>query len=336
MNIFSRYLTVWVGLMIVLGVALGTLFPEAVAFLDQFTYFQINIFIVILIWVMIYPMMLKIDFSKIHEVGRNPKGLVVTSVVNWIIKPFSMYAIAYFFFNVVFKNIITPDLAEQYLVGAVLLGAAPCTAMVFVWSHLVKGDSTYTAVQVALNDLILLFAFTPIVALLLGISNVPIPYGTLVLSVVLFVVIPITMSYITRRYLKERINAFIHKFDGVPETGLMLTLLLIFMFQGQVIIDQPLNILIISVPLVLQTVFIFFIAYFWARVWKVQQCVAGPSALIGASNFFELAVAIAIALFGLESGATLATVVGVLVEVPLMLFLVSIVNKTQGWFKGAA
>lgn len=333
MNLFSKYLTVWVALMIVIGVALGTMFPNLVAFLDQFTYFQINIFIVILIWVMIYPMMLKIDFSQIKDVGRNPKGLVITTVVNWIIKPFSMYLVAYYFFKIGFQDVISAELANEYLVGAVLLGAAPCTAMVFVWSHLVKGNSTYTAVQVALNDLILLVAFTPIVALLLGISNVPIPYGTLVLSVVLFVVIPITLSYITRRNYKGDVNELIEKFNGVPEVGLMLTLVLIFMFQGSVILEQPLNILLISVPLILQTVLIFFIAYIWGKLWHVKHDIAGPGALIGASNFFELAVAIAISLFGLQSGATLATVVGVLVEVPLMLFLVSIVNKTKNVFE---
>lgn len=332
MNLFSKYLTVWVALCIVIGVLLGQLFPSAVAFLDQFTYAQINIVIVVLIWVMIYPMMLKIDFASVKKVGQNPKGLVVTTVTNWVIKPFSMYAIAYLFFFHIFGGVIEADTAREYLVGAVLLGAAPCTAMVFVWSHLVKGNSAYTAVQVAVNDFILLFAFTPIVALLLGISDVKIPYDTLLLSVVLFVVLPITFAYFTRKWYTGSIEGLIHKFDGVPEVGLLLTLILIFMFQGDAIMNNPLDILLIAIPLSIQTIIIFLLAYTWAKIWKLGHDVAAPGALIGASNFFELAVAVAIALFGLNSGATLATVVGVLVEVPLMLFLVGIANKTKSRF----
>lgn len=332
MNIFSKYLTLWVAICIVVGVLVGQAFPGLVTFLDQFTFAQINLVIVVLIWVMIYPMMLKIDFSSVKKVGKNPKGLVVTTVTNWIIKPFSMYLIARFFFMTAFADVLTTAQAQEYLVGAVLLGAAPCTAMVFVWSHLVKGNSAYTAVQVALNDFILLFAFTPIVALLLGISDVVIPYDTLILSVVLFVVLPITFAYFTRKWYTGSIEGLIHKFDGVPEIGLLLTLILIFMFQGDAIINHPINIAIISVPLIIQTIFIFIFAYAWGKVWNLSHDIAAPGALIGASNFFELAVAVAIALFGLNSGATLATVVGVLVEVPLMLFLVGIANKTKNRF----
>lgn len=332
MNIFSKYLTIWVAICIVIGVVIGQAFPGLVTFLDQFTFAQINLVIVVLIWVMIYPMMLKIDFASVKKVGKNPKGLVVTTVTNWIIKPFSMYFIARFFFMTAFADVLTNAQAHEYLIGAVLLGAAPCTAMVFVWSHLVKGNSAYTAVQVALNDFILLFAFTPIVALLLGISDVVVPYDTLILSVVLFVVLPITFAYFTRKWYTGSIEGLIHKFDGIPEIGLLLTLILIFMFQGDAIINHPLNIAIISVPLILQTIFIFLVAYIWGKVWKLSHDVAAPGALIGASNFFELAVAVAIALFGLNSGATLATVVGVLVEVPLMLFLVGIANKTKNRF----
>ncbi len=332
MNLFSKYLTLWVALCIVIGVVLGQAFPSAVILLDKFTYAQINIVIVILIWVMIYPMMLKVDFSSVKKVGRNPKGLVVTTVINWIIKPLSMYLIAKYFFFTGFADIINDDTAREYLIGAVLLGAAPCTAMVFVWSHLVKGNSAYTAVQVALNDFILLFAFTPIVAFLLGLSDVIVPYDTLLLSVVLFVVLPITFAYFTRKWYTGSIDGLINKFHGVPELGLLLTLVLIFMFQGDAIINDPLAIFVISIPLIIQTVFIFLLAYGWARAWNIKHEIAAPGALIGASNFFELAVAVAIALFGLNSGATLVTVVGVLVEVPLMLILVAFANKTKFLF----
>ena len=336
MNLFSKYLTVWVLLCIAFGVTLGTIFPDFVELLN-IEFAHINILIVILIWIMIYPMMLKIDFTTVKSVTTKPKGIIVTTTINWLIKPFTMYLIAYLFFIIFYQNIIDEELARQYLVGAVLLGAAPCTAMVFVWSHLVKGNSSYTVLQVALNDLILLFAFTPIVALLLGISNVNIPYDTLFISVVLFVVLPILGSILTK-YILNKMNkplgSFIKKFNNVPEVGLLLTLVLIFMFQGEVITDSPLDILLISIPLTIQTLFIFSIAYFWSKKWRVDHDIGAPSALIGASNFFELSVAIAIALFGLNSGVTLATVVGVLVEVPVMLFLVYIANKSVKWYKG--
>ena len=336
MNTFSKYLTVWVLLCIALGVILGTIFPDFVELLN-IEFAHINILIVVLIWIMIYPMMLKIDFTSVKNVTSKPKGIVVTTTVNWLIKPFTMYLIAYLFFIIIYQGIIDEDLAREYLVGAVLLGAAPCTAMVFVWSHLVRGNSSYTVLQVALNDLILLFAFTPIVALLLGISNVNIPYDTLVLSVVLFVVLPILGSILTK-YVVIKINkpldSFIKKFNNVPEVGLLLTLVLIFMFQGDVITSSPMDIILISIPLTIQTLLIFGIAYMWSKKWRVNHDIGAPSALIGASNFFELSVAIAIALFGLNSGVTLATVVGVLVEVPVMLFLVYIANKSVKWYKG--
>lgn len=335
MNLFSKYLTLWVILCIIIGVLFGTLLPDFTTYLSSLEIAHINIVIVILIWVMIYPMMLKVDFSTIKHVTTKPKGVVVTTTVNWLIKPFTMYGIASLFFLVIFSNIIDETLAREYLVGAVLLGAAPCTAMVFVWSYLVKGNSSYTVLQVALNDLILLVAFTPIVALLLGLSNVTIPYDTLLLSVLLFVVIPIIGSVITKMIIRKRnlnIDQFIKKFNNIPETGLLLTLVLIFMFQGEVILNSPLDILLISVPLIIQTILIFFVAYIWGKKWKVSHDIGAPAALIGASNFFELSVAIAIALFGLNSGVTLATVVGVLVEVPVMLLLVSIANKSKLWY----
>jgi len=282
--------------------------------------------------------MLKIDFTSIVQATKKPKGLTVTTVVNWLIKPFTMYAIAWLFFKVIFKSFIGPDLSTDYLAGAVLLGAAPCTAMVFVWSHLTKGDPAYTVVQVAINDLILLLAFTPIVAFLLGVSNVIVPYDTLILSVILFVVIPLAGGYISRKAIIKSKgidyfeNVFLKKFDKTTIIGLLLTLIIIFSFQGKIILGNPLHIVLIAVPLIIQTFLIFFVAYGWSKAWKLKHNIAAPAALIGASNFFELAVAVAISLFGLQSGATLATVVGVLVEVPVMLTLVKIANKTRSKF----
>ena len=335
MNLFSKYLTIWVIICITFGVLLGKFFPELANLLSTLEIAHINIIIIILIWVMIYPMMLKVDFSTIKKVSTKPKGVIVTTTVNWLIKPFTMYAIASLFFLLIFSNIINPILAREYLIGAVLLGAAPCTAMVFVWSYLVKGNSSYTVLQVALNDLILLVAFVPIVALLLGLNNVHIPYDTLLLSVLLFVVIPIIGSVISKIVIRKRdinLDQFIKRFDNIPETGLLITLILIFMFQGEVILYSPFDILLISIPLTIQTILIFSIAYIWSKKWKIPHDVGAPSALIGASNFFELSVAIAIALFGLNSGVTLATVVGVLVEVPIMLLLVSVANKSKLWY----
>ncbi|HOX92514.1 MAG TPA: ACR3 family arsenite efflux transporter, partial [Spirochaetales bacterium] len=323
---------------IALGVAVGYFLPGVPAFLGRFEYAKVSIPVAILIWLMIYPMMLKVDFASIRNAGRKPKGLVITLVVNWLVKPFTMYAIAWFFLKVVFKTLIPLDLSTEYLAGAVLLGAAPCTAMVFVWSYLSDGDPGYTVVQVAVNDLVILFAFTPMVAFLLGVSDVHVPWDTLILSVVLFVVIPLGLgaltrtSLITKRGVDWFDSVFIKKFDGITEAGLLLTLVILFAFQGKVILANPLAIILIAVPLVIQTYLIFFLGYGWARLWKVPYSVAAPAGMIGASNFFELSVAVAISLFGLRSGAALATVVGVLVEVPVMLSLVKIALATKHHF----
>lgn len=336
---FEKYLTIWVILCMIAGVLIGVYMPGIPEFLRRFEYYNVSIPVAVLIWLMIYPMMLKVDFASIKQVGKNPKGLIVTWITNWLIKPFTMYAIASLFFFVVYKSLIPPEVGKDYLAGAVLLGAAPCTAMVFVWSHLTNGNPAYTLVQVATNDLIILVAFVPIVAFLLGISDIAIPWGTLFLSVVLFVVIPLTAGWLSRTNIIKNKgldyfeNTFIPKFSNVTITGLLLTLIIIFSFQGQKIVDNPLNIVLIAVPLIIQTFFIFFIAYIWAKLWKLPHNVAAPAGMIGASNFFELAVAVAISLFGLDSGATLATVVGVLVEVPVMLTLVRIANNTREWFQ---
>jgi len=338
LGLWEKYLTLWVVLCMGAGVLIGLLLPDVPAFLSRFEYASVSIPVAILIWLMIYPMMLKVDFASIVNVGKNPKGLIVTWVTNWLIKPFTMYAIASLFFFVIFKGLIPQELAFGYLAGAVLLGAAPCTAMVFVWSYLTKGDANYTLVQVATNDLIILVAFTPIVALLLGLSNISVPWMTLFLSVVLFVVIPLTGGWFTRVYVTRKRgkdyyeNTFIPKFRNVTIIGLLLTLVIIFSFQGETIIENPLNILLIAIPLSLQTFLIFSIAYGWSRAWKLRHNIAAPAAMIGASNFFELSVAVAISLFGLTSPAALATIVGVLVEVPVMLLLVAIVNRTRRWF----
>ena len=337
-SFFERYLTIWVLLCMVIGVLIGIYLPGIPDFLSQFSYANVSIPVAILIWLMIYPMMLKVDFHSIKQVGKNPKGLINTWITNWLIKPFTMYGISIFFFYVVYQSFIPRDLARQYLAGAVLLGAAPCTAMVFVWSHLTKGNPAYTLVQVATNDLIILAAFVPIVGLLLGISGISIPWMTLFLSVILFVVIPLGAGWFSRviitrkRGLEYFESTFIPKFSQVTILGLLLTLIIIFSFQGQIIVDNPLNILLIAIPLIMQTFFIFFVAYLWAKAWKLPHTIAAPAGMIGASNFFELAVAVAISVFGLSSGATIATVVGVLVEVPVMLTLVKIANRTKKWF----
>lgn len=330
---FERYLTFWVALCIIVGIAVGQWVPAVPDVLGRWEYANVSIPIALLIWLMIYPMMLKVDFQSVKNVGKRPKGILVTCVTNWLIKPFTMFAIAWVFFFVFFKSWIPTDLADQYLAGAVLLGAAPCTAMVFVWSYLTKGDAAYTLVQVAVNDLIILVAFAPIVALLLGVGGVAIPWATLLLSVLLFVVIPLAAGIVTRicvvrkRGIDYFNNVFIHKFDKVTIIGLLLTLVILFSFQGETILANPLHILLIAVPLIVQTILIFFVAYGWCRYLKLPHDVAAPAGMIGASNFFELAVAVAISLFGLQSGAALATVVGVLVEVPVMLLLVRIANK---------
>jgi len=337
-SFFQKYLTVWVIICMVIGVLIGNFIPEVPEFLNKFEYAKVSIPVAILIWIMIYPMMMKVDFQSIKNVKKNPKGLYVTWITNWLIKPFTMYAIAYLFFFVIFKTFITPNLATEYLAGAILLGAAPCTAMVFVWSHLTKGNPAYTVVQVATNDLIILILFIPIVKLLLGVSNVTVPWDTLILSVVIFVVVPLLGGFLTRYFVikKKGIeyfeNKFIKKFDNATVIGLLLTLVLLFMFQGEVIVNNPIHILLIAVPLVLQTFLIFFIAYGASKFLKLPHDISAPAGMIGASNFFELAVAVAIALFGLNSPAVLATVVGVLTEVPIMLILVKIANKTKHWF----
>ncbi len=335
---FEKYLTVWVILCMVAGVLIGRFLPAVPDFLGRFERANVSIPIAILIWLMIYPMMMKVDFVSVKNVGKNPKGLFVTWVTNWLIKPFTMYGIAALFFFVLFKVLIPPELARDYLAGAVLLGAAPCTAMVFVWSHLTKGNPAYTVVQVATNDLIILVAFTPIVAFLLGVSGVAVPWDTLILSVVLFVVIPLTAGILTRvlmiKYKGQEYfeNGFLPKFNNITVIGLLLTLVIIFSFQGNVILENPLHILLIAIPLTIQTVLIFFIAYLASKMLKLPHNVAAPAGMIGASNFFELAVAVAISLFGPTSPVALATIVGVLVEVPVMLALVRIANRTTHWF----
>ncbi|HBN96484.1 MAG TPA: arsenical-resistance protein [Firmicutes bacterium] len=335
---FQKYLTIWVAICMALGILIGKFLPGIPVFLNQFEYANVSIPVAILIWVMIYPMMMKVDFQSVKNVGKNPNGLYVTWITNWLIKPFTMYAIAGLFFYVVFKKIIPSDLAKEYLAGAVLLGAAPCTAMVFVLSTLTKGDPAYTVVQVATNNLIILIAFVPIVKFLLGVSNVIVPWDTLILSVVLFVVIPLTGGILTRMLVSRRKGVvyfekqFLPRFDNATTAGLLLTLILLFAFQGEVFLNNPLHILLIAVPLSIQTFVVFFIAYFASRWLRLPHHISAPGAMIGASNFFELAVAVAIALFGTTSPAALATTVGVLTEVPLMLALVRIANRTKHWF----
>ena len=335
---FQKYLTLWVVLCMAAGILIGRYLPVLPEFLGRFEVAKISIPIAVLIWLMIYPMMMKVDFQSLRNVGKNPKGLYITWITNWLIKPFTMYGIAVLFFFVVFRTFITPDLAKEYLAGAVLLGAAPCTAMVFVWSHLTRGNPAYTVVQVATNDLIILLAFVPIVKFLLGVSDIAVPWATLILSVVLFVVIPLGGGVLTRLLVTRQRgvayfeNTFVRRFDGVTTVGLLLTLILIFAFQGNVILENPLHILLIAVPLTIQTFLIFFVAYLAAKAFKLPFNVAAPAGMIGASNFFELSVAVAIAVFGTTSPAALATIVGVLVEVPVMLTLVKIANRTSGWF----
>lgn len=338
MGFFQKYLTIWVAICMVLGILIGKFLPQVPEILNKFEYAKVSIPIAILIWIMIYPMMMKVDFQSVKNVGKSPKGLFVTWIVNWLIKPFSMYGIAFFFLYVVFKNFITPDLAKEYLAGAILLAAAPCTAMVFVWSHLTKGNPAYTVVQVATNDLIILVAFIPIVKFLLGVSKVEVPWNTLILSVVLFVVIPLTAGIVTRMMVIKNKgeeffnNKFLPRFDNYTIVGLLLTLILIFSFQGETILKNPAHILLIAIPLTIQTILIFSIAYLASKILKLPHNIAAPAGMIGASNFFELSVAVAIALFGAKSPAALATTVGVLTEVPIMLLLVKFANKTKKHF----
>ncbi len=342
LGIFGRYLTIWVAFGIVAGVALGQVFPQIPETLSRFEYSSVSIPVALLIWAMIFPMMLQIDFGAVMAVRREPTGLVVTSGVNWLLKPFSMFAISWFFLLVVFSPFIDEALGREYLAGAILLGAAPCTAMVFVWSYLTRGDAAYTLVQVAINDLIMLVAFAPIVMLLLGISNISVPWDTMLLSVVLYIVIPLAAGYATRTLLIKRRgrvwfdDVFLRRLGPVTPAALIVTLVVLFAFQGDVILDNPFHIALIAVPLVIQTFFIFFVAYRIFRRLGIRHSISAPGSLIGASNFFELAVATAIALFGLQSGAALVTVVGVLVEVPLMLALVRYANATSDQFPGDA
>ncbi len=335
---FEKYLTLFVLACMIIGVLIGRFLSVIPDFLNQFEIASVNIPIGILIWVMIYPMMLKIDFTSVKHVGKKPKGLYLTWVINWLVKPFTMFGIAYLFFYVIFSNLIPANLQQDYLAGAVLLGAAPCTAMVFVWSSLTRGNPAYTLVQVATNDLIILILFVPIVGLLLGIGGISVPWLTLFLSVFLFVVVPLVAASLTRYFLIKSKGLtffnekFVPKFSKITISGLLLTLIIIFSLQSELIINNPLHILLISVPLIIQTFLIFFIAYFGARTLKLTHDLAAPAGMIGASNFFELAVAVAVALFPLNPGVALATIVGVLVEVPVMLFLVKIANKTKHWF----
>jgi arsenite transporter len=335
---FERLLTLWVALAIGAGIALGQLAPAVPETLARFEYAQVSLPVAVLIWAMIFPMMVQIDFGAIVGAGREPKGLLVTTGVNWLVKPFTMFAISYLFLLVVFAPFIPEELGRQYLAGAILLGAAPCTAMVFVWSYLTRGDAGYTLVQVAVNDLIMLVAFAPIVVLLLGVSDITVPWDTVLLSVVLYIVIPLVAGWLTRVALIRRRGAawfdqvFMRRIAPVTPAGLIVTLVLLFAFQGEIILVNPLHIVLIAVPLTIQTVLIFWLTYRAMQLLKVRHAIAAPGAMIGASNFFELAVAAAIALFGLQSAAALATVVGVLVEVPVMLALVRYANRTRHRF----
>ena len=337
MGIFERFLSVWVALCIIAGVGLGILIPEAFQTIAAIEYANVNLVVAVLIWIMIYPMMVNVDFASLKDVGKKPKGLCITLVVNWLVKPFTMAALGILFFEHVFAGMVDPQSAKEYIAGMILLGVAPCTAMVFVWSQLVRGDANYTLVQVSINDIIMVFAFAPIAALLLGVTDIVVPWETLLLSVVLYVVIPLAAGYVTRRLLDgsgnhQRIASLTAQIKPFSIMGLLATVALLFGFQAQTIIDRPMVILLIAIPLMIQSYGIFFIAYGWAYFWRVPFNTAAPAALIGTSNFFELAVAVAISLFGLNSGAALATVVGVLVEVPVMLSLVAFANRTRQHF----
>ncbi|OLF77003.1 arsenic transporter [Alteromonas sp. W12] len=341
MGFFERYLSVWVGLCIVAGVGLGYAMPGVFASIAALEYAHVNLIVAVLIWLMIYPMMVQIDFGSIKDVGKKPKGLVLTLVINWLIKPFTMALLGWLFFKGIFADWVDPQTATEYIAGMILLGVAPCTAMVFVWSHLTKGDANYTLVQVSINDLIMVVAFAPLTALLLGVTDITVPWDTLLLSVALYVVLPLVAGYITRRRLENKgnnaqgngaVDALVSKFKPFSVIGLLLTIVILFGLQAETILSQPQDIVLIAIPLLIQTYGIFAIAYFAAKRMKLPHNVAAPACMIGTSNFFELAVAVAISLFGLHSGAALATVVGVLVEVPVMLSLVWFANKTRHWF----
>jgi ACR3 family arsenite transporter len=337
MGTFERYLSIWVALCIAAGVILGATVPAIFESIAALEYASVNLVVAVFIWIMIYPMMVNVDFASLKDVGKKPKGLCITLVVNWLIKPFTMAALGILFFEYVFAGLVEPQTAREYIAGMILLGVAPCTAMVFVWSQLVRGDANYTLVQVSINDIIMVFAFAPLAALLLGVTEIVVPWETLLLSVVLYVVIPLAAGYITRRVLDnsdnhERIADFTAGIKPFSVMGLLATVVLLFGFQAQTIIDKPAVIALIAIPLLIQSYAIFAVAYGWAYLWRVPFDTAAPAALIGTSNFFELAVAVAISLFGLDSGAALATVVGVLVEVPVMLSLVAFANRTRSSF----
>ncbi|MBL1378179.1 ACR3 family arsenite efflux transporter [Zobellella iuensis] len=337
MGLFERYLSLWVGLCILAGVSLGSLLPSGFALVAGLEFAHVNLVVALCIWVMIYPMMVQIDFSAIKDVGKKPKGLLLTLVVNWLIKPFTMAALGWLFFRVLFADWVDPQSAGEYIAGMILLGVAPCTAMVFVWSQLTKGDPNYTLVQVSVNDLIMVFAFAPIAAFLLGVSDIVVPWDTLLWSVLLYVVLPLLGGVYTRRRLERRgdgrrLQPFIQRIKPLSVAGLLATVVLLFGFQAPTILAQPQTIVLIAIPLLIQTYGIFAIAYGAAKAMKLPHNIAAPACMIGTSNFFELAVAVAISLFGLHSGAALATVVGVLVEVPVMLSLVAIANRTRHWF----
>jgi len=342
LGFFEKYLTIWVAICIGIGILIGRFIPSIPETLNKLEYAQVSIPVAILIWFMIYPMMAQIDFSSLIKIKEKAKPLTMVTVSNWLIKPFTMAFFAWFFFRYAFSAFISPDLADQYIAGAILLGSAPCTAMVFVWSYLTDGDPEYTLAQVALDDAILVFAYAPIVMLLLGVTDFTVPYDTIVLSVVLYVVVPLVAGYLSRKYFIKTKgidwfeNVFLKKLDNVTIIGLLLTLIIIFSFQGDALINNPLHVLLIAVPITIQAFFIFFLVYFVGKGLDLDHSIAAPGAMIGASNFFELAVATAISVFGITSGAALATVVGILVEVPVMLIIVGIANRTRHWFEDGA
>ena len=342
MGLFERYLSVWVGISIIVGVIWGSIVPDFFAVVASLEYAHVNIVVAVLIWLMVYPMMIQIDFSSIKDVGKKPKGLALTLVINWLIKPFTMAALGWLFFKGFFADWVDPQSANEYIAGMILLGVAPCTAMVFVWSQMTKGDANYTLVQVSVNDIIMIFAFAPLTALLLGVSDIQVPWDTLLISVLLYVLLPLVAGALTRSLLDKKagaaedhksIDSFVAKLKPWSIVGLLATVVLLFGFQAQPILAKPQTIVLIAIPLIIQTYGIFAIAYFFAKRLKLPHNIAAPASMIGTSNFFELAVAVAISLFGLHSGAALATVVGVLVEVPVMLSLVYFVNRTRHWFE---
>jgi arsenite transporter len=343
LGLFEKWLSLWVALAILAGIALGNLAPGAVAGLARLEFASVNLVVAVLIWAMIFPMMVGVDFASIRDIGRRPRGLIITLVINWLIKPFTMAALAVLFFDHLYVGLLPAGDAQHYIAGLILLGAAPCTAMVFVWSQMTRGDPAYTLVQVSVNDLVMIVAFAPIVALLLGVTDIAVPWTTLLLSVILYVVIPLAAGAATRARVlvanggdEQALDLFTARLKPWSIIGLLATVVLLFAFQGQTIVGNPLLIALIAVPIIIQSYGIFALAYAWAFAWKVPHNIAAPCAMIGTSNFFELAVAVAIGLFGLSSGAALATVVGVLVEVPVMLSLVAFANRTRGHFSGAA